>query len=72
MRIIDLLQNNELSLSEKGLRSMIRAFQYVCPDLRALTSDEDIAYLIVYDLPEEDCLKVLQLTVKYANLWAFA
>lgn len=52
---------------------MIKAFQDVYPNLQFISDDDrTIARFMVYDLPDEDCLKILQLTARYAGLWAFA
>lgn len=73
MILLDLLRENELSLSKKGIHAMVKAIKEVYPHTDMwLTHDEDGEYfvrkIIAIELPDEDCLKILQLTARYAGL----
>lgn len=77
MILLEFLQENQLTLSKKGIQAMGKALKDVYPHMDMwITHDDDGEYLIgkilVIELPDEDCLKILQLTAKYAGLWAFA
>jgi hypothetical protein len=77
MILLEYLRENELTLSQKGISAMTMAFKEVYPHTSMwIQHDEDGEYFVrkflALDLPEEDCLKILQLTARYAGLWAFA
>lgn len=74
MRLIEILQENESKLSDKGRSAMARAIREVFPTLNddQVPDYKVVGRALVYDLSEEDCLKILQLTARYAGLWVFA
>lgn len=74
MRLIEVLQENESKLSEKGRSAMARAVREVFPTLNDPQVPDTVVVgrALVYDIADEDCLKILELTARYAGLWAFA
>lgn len=77
MILLDFLRENELTLSKRGVSAMGMAFKEVYPHTSMwISHDDDTEYFIgkilAIDLPEADCLKILQLNARYAGLWAFA
>jgi hypothetical protein len=72
MRLIDLFRENEITFTARGKEAMIKAVKEIYPHLASVASDSMLGKVIVYDLSNEDCLKILQMTARYAGLWAFA
>ena len=77
MILLDFLRENELTLSKKGISAMVMAFKEFYPHTSMwIQHNEDGEYFVrkflAIDLPEADCLKILQLTARYAGRWAFA
>jgi hypothetical protein len=72
MRLIDLFRENEITLTAKGNEAMIKVVKEIYPHLASVASDSILGKVMVYDLHNEDCLKILQMTARYAGLWAFA
>lgn len=75
MILLEYLRENELTLSKKGIEAMGKAIENIYPNMDMWhwhDSDEMVRRIITFDLPDEECLKILQLTAKYAGLWAFA
>jgi hypothetical protein len=68
MRLIDLFRENEITLTPKGNEAMIKVVKEIYPHLASVASDSMLGKVIVYDLPNEDCLKILQMTARYAGL----
>jgi hypothetical protein len=73
MILIEFLRENKFILSDKGQQVISKALKEVYPNLEDWKADDKtISRFIGYDLPDEDCLKILQLAARYASLWAFA
>lgn len=69
MRLDYIFRQNYMVLTDKGKECLLKAVIdfYDLPD-------DNLArkYTWCYDLNDEDCLAILQMTVRYAKLWAFA
>jgi hypothetical protein len=75
MILLEYLRENELNLSDKGISAMGKAIRNIYPNMDMWyphDDDEMVRRIITLELPESDCLQILQLTAKYAGLWAFA
>ena len=73
MKLIEYLQENRFKISDKGRSAMAKAIKEVFPTVDDGTPDfKLVARVLVWELPEKDCLAILQLTARYAGLWAFA
>lgn len=77
MILLEYLRENEVYLSKKGISAMAKAVSDLYPNLNGVFVEHDdaeywVSKIMVLELPEADCLKILQLTAKYAGLWAFA
>lgn len=73
MILIEFLRENEIKLTEKGIAIIAKVLRDMYPTLDTELPDSKIVYrALVWDMPEEQCLKILQYSAKYASLWAFA
>lgn len=76
MILLDFLRENELTLTTKGINAMGKAIKEVYPNtdmwIHGKESEYWVRSILALEIPEEDCLKILQLTARYAGLWAFA
>ncbi len=73
MILIDYLRVNSIQLSSKGTHAMAKAIKDVLVPVDDGIDDEAlVGRVLTYDLSEEDCLKIIQLTAKYAKLWLFS
>jgi hypothetical protein len=75
MILLEYFRENEITLSKKGVSAMGKAIRNLYPNMDMWYPHEDdemVRRIISFELPDEDCLKILQLTAKYAGLWAFA
>ena len=72
MRLQDLFRDNDMILSDKGRLCLRKAVKDAFPILHHLDDAMTGRFMWLYDLNDEDCLRILNLTVKYASLWAFS
>lgn len=73
MMLIEFLKENEIQLSGKGTNAMARAIRDVLDPVDDGVDDETlVGRVLTYDFSEEECLRILQLTAKYAKLWLFS
>lgn len=72
MKIQDLLRENNITLSSKGRACLILAIKDVYPILKIMDERVVGRFIWAYDLNDEDCLRILHLTIRYAKLWAFS
>jgi len=73
MILLEYFRENEITLSKKGTSAMARAVKEIYPTLSLYFEDDElVGRVLPIELPDTDCLKILQLTARYAGLWAFA
>lgn len=73
MILIEFLRENDVQLSSKGTGAMAKAIRDVLSPIDDGIEDEVlVGRVLTFDLPEEDCLRIVELTGKYAKLWLFS
>jgi hypothetical protein len=73
MILIEYLRENQVQLSKKGSAAMAKAIRDIFGISNDGTDDEDlVGIFLTNELKEEDCLKIIELTSKYAKLWLFS
>lgn len=73
MILREYLNENEVYLSKKGILAMSKAIKDVFASIDDGVPDEALVrYVLGWELKEEDYLKIMQLTSKYAKLWIFS
>ena len=73
MILIEYLRDNDVQLSSKGMGAMAKAIRDVFDPVDDGIDDESlVGRVLTYDLEEAECLKIIELTTKYAKLWIFS
>lgn len=68
MIIKDFLKENNFTLSPKGIEYLHLAIREMYPNL---PKDKEYYIYLAYDLNEEECIKILLLTIRYLKVSAF-
>jgi hypothetical protein len=73
MILIEYLRENEIQLSSKGSSAMAKAIRDVFEIVDdGIDDDKLVGRVLTYDLTQEECLRIMELTAKYAKLWLFS
>ena len=71
MILQNVLKENKLVFSDKGEECLMLAIKQVLPNLKINKRTLGI-FVGVYEFSEEDCIKIIHLTSKYAKLYALS
>lgn len=73
MILIEFLKENDVQLSSKGTGAMAKAIRDVFEMVDDGIEDEVlVGRVLTMNLEEDDCLRIVELTGKYAKLWLFS
>ena len=73
MILIEFLREHDVQLSSKGTGAMAKAIRDVLSPIDDGIEDEVlVGRVLTFDLHEEECLRIVELTAKYAKLWLFS
>jgi hypothetical protein len=77
VRIMDLLFENDIYLSDKGKEALFKAIKDVLPYIGVscyvgLGEGAIVALVMNLDLEDKDAIEIMQRTIRYCKLWGFA
>lgn len=78
MMLSEVLKNQNLILSSRGIEMMVFAIKQILPNYylsatnQKLSSEWMVRNIMKMDLPEDDVLKIIQHMCRLGKIWAFS